>query len=214
MFHNWSIGSTFWLPQALQKVELCSIFCIGCGNDSISFFVVAQCNTTHATCHAMLCSISQSGSLLFSPWSSSVAVLRVSGTSHCTVWHPRSCNCNYATFLNETSCTKFCSLKHRGRNDATHNCYVAWKRAVRLSFEINKSINPGRDWHSSARFWRDQAAERTWLVTRCARCFVRIMQFFAWSLLENISTQKEKKNSHFHSVMDLSVGRSVDPKIY
>ena len=40
---------------------------------------VAQCNTPPATCLAMLCSISQSGSLLYSPRSSSV--LRVAGSS-------------------------------------------------------------------------------------------------------------------------------------
>ena len=41
---------------------------------------VAQCNTPPATCLAMLCSISQSESLLSSPRSSSVAVLKVAGS--------------------------------------------------------------------------------------------------------------------------------------
>ena len=39
-----------------------------------------RCNAPPATCLAMLCSISQSGSLLSSPRSSSVAVLRVAGS--------------------------------------------------------------------------------------------------------------------------------------
>ena len=70
---------------------------------------VAQCNTP-ATCLTMLCSISQSGSLLFSPRSSSVTVLRVAKTSGFQVavsvtllfvqlqW--------YAFKRYETSCTK------------------------------------------------------------------------------------------------------------
>ena len=57
--------------------ELDATFHNDCGNDLIDFFSVTQCNTPRATCLAMLCSISQSGSLLSSPRSSSVAVLRV-----------------------------------------------------------------------------------------------------------------------------------------
>ena len=61
---------------------------------------VAQCNTPPAICLAMLCSISQSESLLSSPRSSSVAVLRVAGSpiAQC-IKHPCSCNCS-ATLLN------------------------------------------------------------------------------------------------------------------
>ena len=53
------------LLQAMQEVELDPAFC----NDMWQwfFFSVAQCNPPPETCLAMLCSISQSGSLLSSP---------------------------------------------------------------------------------------------------------------------------------------------------
>ena len=56
--------SQFYFLQRLQQLSI----------------AVAQCNSFPATCFAMLCSISQSGSSLSSPRSSSVAVLRVAGS--------------------------------------------------------------------------------------------------------------------------------------
>ena len=61
----------------LQKVKLDSTFRNDFSNDFVNFFSFVQCNTPHATCLTMLWLNNQSGSLLSSPQSSTVAVLWV-----------------------------------------------------------------------------------------------------------------------------------------
>ena len=93
--------STFSLRATLHEVELSSTFCNDCSNLQSPLHSVT---TPPATCLAMLCSISQSGSLLSSPQSSSVAVLRVAGSPIA------QCNTpvRATAMLRETSCTKNC----------------------------------------------------------------------------------------------------------
>ena len=67
---------------------------------------IAQCNTPPATCLAMLCSISQSGSVFSSPQSSSFAGLRVAGSVT-----PLFVQLQCYTFKScKTSCTKYCPV--------------------------------------------------------------------------------------------------------
>ena len=89
------------LPQALQKVELDFTYRNDCSNDFIDFLPLRSVTpnvTPRATCLAMLCLVSQSGSLLSSPRSSSVAFLRAVPLHSVT---PLFVQC-------ETICTKNC----------------------------------------------------------------------------------------------------------